>query len=205
MGNRDAPASSSPPRPANYLADLHERRAPPPPAAADRAREKQPRSRPAPTQWVLARGPRAGWGEGKGGPGCGVGGGAPPPGAFPAGGKAGSWSGKFQAGGRVSLAVASAALPHGPAVPLLTRPGSPERGSWAAQVACPAVPGLEGSGAPTVCLVQQPRGSAGRAQRSFRASRPHLALTGRAAPEREAALWWGLRRAPAARRPSAPV
>lgn len=39
-------------------------------------------------------------------------GGAPAPGALPAGGRAGSWSGKFQAGGRVSPALPSHTAPQ---------------------------------------------------------------------------------------------
>ncbi|XP_038010397.1 parathymosin isoform X1 [Motacilla alba alba] len=74
--------------------------APPTPSGARRAREKRP-----------ALGGRAGGGEGGEGRRGGAGG-APPPGALPAGGRAGSWSGKFQAGGRVSPALPSHTAPQ---------------------------------------------------------------------------------------------
>lgn len=90
------------------LADARRSRAPP--SSLRRAHLERGKSQPSPRP---QRGGFPGGGSGREGRGAGAGAAAPPPGALPAG-RAGSWSGKFQAGGRVSPAVASPALPHGP-------------------------------------------------------------------------------------------
>lgn len=148
---------------------LHE--APPTLSAARRAREKRP------SPGGQARGGESGEGR-RGGAGR-----APPPGALPAGGRAGSWSGKFQAGGRVSPVLPSHTAPQ-------RRFSPPPDSSWRASQPVRA--------APRACCGQRARLSS--LDTAVAAAAPRRGAFG--CPRRGRAAPFGDPRcAPAARRP----